>query len=111
MKNNYQKEVEKAFERLSKGKKPALVFSPVGDAKDGICEFSIRCNVTYVKEVVGYILTQNEYGHIRIRSHGKTHEFEYERDRVQPIPIDLMEKKVKQISSEGGWSRMDYLIL
>ena len=104
--DNYSKalnlECERALKRMAEGKKPVLVFSPISSKEDGICEFQVTCNVTYVKQVVAYILTQNEYGHIRIRSHGKTHEFEYERDRVQTSPLDLMEKKVKQISAEGG---------
>ena len=102
---------KKIIERLMKGKKPTLVFYPTQLNGDNTCDFDVKFSVMYVKDVVRYILTQNEQGVIAIRSRGVTSEYAYlKTDLGGTIPFELMEKKVKKITAHGGWGKMNYLI-
>lgn len=95
--------------------------SPTSDPdKDSCCTFRVLLpKDTRVKDVIEFALNQDEWGTIEVRHGDVTDVLDYERHPIgtkrgrikyDQITDEVKGMKVKEISSYGGWSRMDYKI-
>ena len=73
---------------------------------------------TTVGEFVGEVLSGNgkkEWGDFRISKENGDwtdyHKYEYKRgELLETIPYDVFKCRIKNVTGDGGWSRMDYFI-
>lgn len=86
---------------------------------DATAPYKVILNKEYtVKEFIDAVLSNNrERGHIGIKS--KEEPFfgcpvcEYSNGKLttSPMPIDIMDRKIKSATASGGWGLMDYLLI
>lgn len=73
-------------------------------------EYEVKLDKQYtVREFIETILKEKpkEWGNIGIKSNW----FEYKYGKVtENLPVEYLDKIVKEVKVSGGWSRMDYLI-
>lgn len=91
-----------------------------GPYGDSTCHYDVAYpKGTKVMDIIAFALTQDEWGYVRVKKGGVTHELEYARGMIDNkqgrivsdnIPEEIKNLNVKKLESHGGWSRMDYLI-
>ena len=93
-----------------------MASTPVGG--DCTCGYHVFLDKKYtVGEFIETVLRERpgEWGYIGIKkkksTFGDPHcEYSHGRLTTDSLPEDVLNKVVKNVTSSGGWSRMDYLI-
>lgn len=83
---------------------------------DCTCSYDIGLKPnTTLKELIEYVLTNlNEWGYFLVSDTTDTHKYSIRYDRSQIMGdnalLPLYDRKIKKVTSDGGYSRMDYFI-
>ena len=106
---------------IVKALKQMIRFSPTGELdKESRLHFKVLIpKDTTVRDIIDFALSQDEWGTISVKHNGVTSVLDYERKTIDgkkgtikydEITDEVKAMKVKNITSYGGWSRMDYKI-
>ena len=93
----------------------------VGDVRsDCTAPYNVELDrVCTVREFISEVLTKNEWGYIEIdgqsedftdRIFGNPRCFYKGNEVTYTFPDEWLDKTVKSVKADGGWSNMDYLI-
>ena len=104
----------------------ALEFKPVSEIINETRDFEVTLNKTYtVKEFIDMILSTADNNNNNIYNHGKISinkrltnftpsnlSYEYQNDKLKSEPPSekYMNEKIKQVTANGGWGSMDFVL-